>query len=138
MCESLFDDAAPAATGASVNDQSNISPNPKPRRMSISPAVRRNAPDTSREAARRIAPNIGTQLAAVLGFIESRRELGATDAEISLGVCIPIQSVNPRRGTLAGLGLIVLNGDRRLTPNGCPARVWVAKAYAPKPEGGAA
>lgn len=131
-------DATPTAIGVSVNDHSNTSPNPKPRRVCISPAVRHNAPDTSREAARRIAPNIGTQLAAVMGFIESRREVGATDAEISLGVSIPIQSVNPRRGKLAELGLIVLNGDRRLTPNGCPARVWVAKAYAPKREGGAA
>jgi hypothetical protein len=100
------------------------------------PPVRSDAPETSRVAARRIAGHATTQRENVLRFIQSRGRSGATDPEISAGCGIPIQSVNPRRGELAGLGLIVLNGDRRPSPSNRPARVWVAVEFAPKWEGG--
>ena len=128
-------DAAPAATGAGVNVP-NSSTNSTQTRLPLAPSVRRNAPDTSREAARRIAGFAPTQRAAVLRFVESQLSYGATDSEIATGVGITIQSVNPRRGELATLGLIVLNGKKRPTPSNRPARVWVALAFAPAPEAG--
>lgn len=126
-------DAAPGGAGAGVNG-----PNTSPEFMHapMMPPVRRDAPSTSREAARRIAGHSGKQRSAVLAFIRGRGTFGATDAEIVTGVGIPIQSVNPRRGELAQLGAIVLNGQYRLTPSGRRARVWVAREYAlPATEG---
>lgn len=128
-------DATPSGNGASVNGP-NASPDPT--HLPLMPPVRNDAPETSRIAARRIVGHAGTQRANVLRFIEGCGRLGATDPEIAAGCGIPIQSVNPRRGELAGLGLIVLNGDRRPTPSNRPARVWVLSEFAPKPEGGAA
>lgn len=129
-------DATPLAGGAGVNGlNSHSDSNAAGRRMT--PALRHDAPDTSREAARRIAGHMSKQRAAVLAFITSQLEHGATDSEIAERVGIPIQSVNPRRGELAVTGAIVLNGKRRLTPSGCPARVWVVPAFIPKVEGGA-
>ena len=124
-------DAAPLAGGAGVN-KPDTSPKSKPKHPRPSPALRRNAPDTSREAARRIAGHTGTQRAAVLAFIASCGTAGATDPEIAAGVGIPIQSVNPRRGELEDRGVIMLNGERRPSPSGHPCRVWVAVEHAPK------
>lgn len=139
MIATLFDpvppdpgnDATPAATEAGVNDPKRAA-HDKPVRVRPSPALRRDAPSTSREAADRIRGCVGAQQAKVLGFIVSRGVFGATDSEIAAGVGIPIQSVNPRRGELADIGAIVLNGQRRPTPSNRPARVWVAREYAPE------
>jgi len=128
-------DAAPSGNGASANGP-NSRPDSTFAWLHLTPPVRRDAPETSREAARRIAGHSGKQRAAVLAFVRGRGAFGAIDAEIATGVCIPIQSVTPRRGELAGLGAIVLNGQHRLTPSGCRARVWVVKEHAPKPTEG--
>ena len=132
-------DAAPSGNGASAKGQSTSGESKRGGPCS-SPAVRRGAPDTSIAAARRIAGHVGKQQAAVLAFIRGRGVIGATDAEVSVGVGIPIQSVNPRRGELARDGEIFLNGEKRLTPSGRKARVWVAAgsvAGAMPAEGGA-
>ncbi len=92
----------------------------------LMPAVRRNAPHTSREAARRAVPFFNAQRAKVLAFVIEQGEHGATDAEIASGARVVIQSVNPRRGELAKLGYIALRGDTRPSPSARPARVWIA------------
>jgi hypothetical protein len=127
-------DAAPLAGGAGVNGP-NTSPDSRFARLPLMPPVRNDAPETSRVAAGRIAGHATTQRENVLNFIRGRGRDGATDPEIAAGCAIPIQSVNPRRGELAKLGLIVLSGDRRPTPSNCPARVWVAVEFAPPAEG---
>lgn len=94
--------------------------------LPLMPAVRRNAPDTSRRAARRAQAFFNPQRAKVLAFIAGQGEHGATDPEIAAGARVVIQSVNPRRGELARQGYITLRGDTRPSPSGCAARVWVA------------
>ncbi|MFA6045978.1 MAG: hypothetical protein WC718_13430 [Phycisphaerales bacterium] len=123
-------DAAPLAGGAGVNGQ-NTPAHSTFARLLLVPPTRRNAPETSREAARRIVGHAPTQRAAVLAFIVGCGEHGATDPEIAAGVGIPIQSVNPRRGELAADVKIVLSGRYRLTPSKRRARVWVAAQFAP-------
>lgn len=123
-------DAAPSVNGASAN-RLNTSPDSTFARLPLVPPTRRDAPDTSREAARRIVGHAPTQRAAVLAFIIGCGEHGATDPEIAAGVGIPIQSVNPRRGELAADVKIVLSGRYRLTPSKRRARVWVAAQFAP-------
>lgn len=131
----LFDEGA-APLGSNGRTE-NHAPDSMFARLRLTPPVRRNAPQTSRIAADRIAGHAPKQRAAVLAFIESRGRAGATDAEIATGLRMVIQSVNPRRGELATLGEIALNGQRRPTPSNRPARVWVARAFAPKPGEGA-
>ena len=93
--------------------------------LPLMPAVRRNAPDTSRQAARRAQGFFNPQRAKVLAFIAGQGEHGATDPEIAAGARVVIQSVNPRRGELAKLGYITRRGNTRPSPSGCAARVWV-------------
>ena len=140
-------DAAPnlGRGGADVDGDWNA---PKYSGRPCSPAVRHDAPETSRVAAQRISGHAPKQRADVLAFILSMGTRGATDAEVAAGLKIPIQSVNPRRGELAELGFIALNGERRPSPSGCPCRVWIASTFAtiapvkpgdaPRPEGGSA
>ncbi|HLP84598.1 MAG TPA: hypothetical protein VK157_09640 [Phycisphaerales bacterium] len=94
--------------------------------LPLMPAVRRNAPDTSRQAARRTQGFFNPQRAKVLAFVAAQGEHGATDPEIAAGARVVIQSVNPRRGELAKLRYIALRGDTRPSPSGCAARVWIA------------
>jgi hypothetical protein len=94
--------------------------------LPLMPAVRCNAPDTSRRAARRAQGFFNPQRAKVLAFIAGQGDHGATDPEIAAGARVVIQSVNPRRGELAKLKYIALRGDTRPSPSGCTARVWIA------------
>lgn len=126
------DDAAPLAGGAGANGP-NTSPDGTLARIKISPACRHDAPDTSKAAADAIAGYSGNQRERVYAFIVSRGTHGATDAEVADGCGIVIQSANPRRRELARLGLIVRNGDRRRTPSGRLADVWIAATHATKP-----
>jgi hypothetical protein len=104
----------------------------------VAPALRRNACDTSREAARSMERHASTQRLRVLAYIRSRGPDGATDAEICSALGLNSSSVNPRRGELADLGLIVLSGTYRLTPSKRRARVWLAVECAQAAIGGGA
>lgn len=127
-------DAAPAATGAGVNGP-NTSPDSTFARLPLTPPVRRDAPETSHIAAKRIARHAAKQRTEVLSVIVKAGAFGATDAEIEHATGIRAQSVSPRRGELRTLGFIVDSGKRRLTRSGRPAMVWVLSEFAPKPEG---
>lgn len=102
----------------------------------IAPALRRNACDTSREAAKSMEGHASTQRLRVLAYIRSRGSDGATDAEVCSALGLNSSSVNPRRGELAEMGLIVLSGLYRLTPSKRRARVWVAVEHAQAAIGG--
>jgi hypothetical protein len=134
MSATLFDDAAPLGGGAGVNGP-NSSPDGTLARIKIAPACRHDAPDTSRAAADSVAGYTGNQRERVYAFVLSRGTTGATDAEVADGCDILIQSANPRRRELAKLGLIVRNGERRRTPSGRWADVWIAATHATKPAG---
>lgn len=115
------DARAAIPSGSKESDAMNFS-----NYVPLMPAVRRNAPNTSRQAARRAQGFFNPQRAKVLAFIAGHGEHGATDPEIAAGARVVIQSVNPRRGELARQGYITLRGDTRPSPSGCAARVWVA------------
>ncbi len=117
-------DAAPAGTGAGVHGRGT---HPDRTRLPLLPPARRNAPaGTSSVAARRIAGHAAAQRADVLAVIVRAGAFGATDSEVECATGIRAQSVSPRRGELRALGLILDSGQRRLTPRGRPAAVWVA------------
>ena len=145
MTATLFDpgppdprnDAAPLAGGAGVNGP-NTSPDSSLSKSQAMPPVRRNAPETSRIAASRIAGHAGTLQAAVFAFLRERGAHGATDQEIQEALALPSNTQIPRRWELVRIGAVVKSGTKRKTRSKCPAIVWVLSEYAPKPEGGAA
>lgn len=77
------------------------------------PQLRHDAPDTSRAAAERVRPKVGTQRATVLNELYWTIDPGATDQQISERTGIPLNSVRPRRGELVKQGWVRDSGKRR-------------------------
>jgi len=102
------------------------------------PPVRKDAPATSRGAARRIAGHAGTLRTAVLAVLHDRGEHGATDQELQDVLGLPSNTEIPRRWELVNDAAVVASGRKRKTRSGCSATVWVLTEFAPKPEGGGA
>lgn len=119
-------DAAPLAGGACVSG-----PNTHPKSTTVSlpllPPARRNAPaGTSKAAAARIASGAARLRVRFLDYITAQGDHGATDAETQAALGMLTQTQTPRRRELVQLGLVRDSGQRRPTPSGCPAAVWVA------------
>lgn len=102
----------------------------------ISPALRRNACDTSREAAKSMEGHAPTQRLRVLAYIQSRGPDGATRDETCKALGLGTSSVNPRWIELAELGWIVRLSKTRPTQSGRKAEVWVAIEHAQAAIGG--
>lgn len=133
----LFPDegAAPLGSNGRTKDIRRDDTGSQPKReepqrgtsLRLTPPAHHNAPPgTSNAAARQIAGHSAQQRAEVLAVIVRAGAFGATDAEVEQATGIRAQSVSPRRGELRKLGLIVDSGQRRPTPRGRPAAVWVA------------
>ena len=84
--------------------------------------ARRDHPETSHEAAEKIAEPAGTLRARVLSFIEYWG--GATDEEIQLGLKMNPSTERPRRVELVERGLVEDSGETRPTRSGRKATVW--------------
>ena len=68
----------------------------------------------------------------VLNLIRECGSVGATDDEIDAVLGLGLNSVRPRRTSLAQAGLIVRNGEARRTRRGRGAAVWVAVEWLPR------
>jgi hypothetical protein len=101
----------------------------------IGPKSRRNAPATSKAAARSVAGGFGLRAERVFACIMQSGPAGMTDHEISQATGILLQSLPSLRGGLAAIGRIVLNGAERPTPSGRNARVWVVAGHCGGQEG---
>ena len=92
-------------------------------------AVRRDAGDTSREAAEKAKPNAGKQREEIFWAIQAAANYkfkGCTADEISELLKLPAQSVSARINGLHKDGYIKDSGERRKTRYGRNAIVWVA------------
>jgi len=99
----------------------------------------KGAAETGREAAEAIAPKLGRLQSMVLAAVKSRGPYGLTPEELADVRDIGRVSVQPRFSELKAKGLIVDSGRRRQNPSSRKrAVVWVAKEFAPAPEGGGA
>jgi predicted transcriptional regulator len=74
-----------------------------------------------------IAPTAGTLRAEVLAYIEGRAAMGACAFEVEAALGLSGNTVRPRLRELEDAGHIVKSQERRATPSGRDARVWVAK-----------
>lgn len=81
-------------------------------------------------AAAAVLPRTGTQRARVLAEIKRSGRGGLTDEEIGARLDLGGNSVRPRRLKLVESGLVVDSGDRRPTPGGGPAIIWVTPDHA--------
>jgi len=86
--------------------------------------VRRDAPDTSRAAAARIAPKTGTKRRLVLDAITTSPD-GLTDEEMQRLIPMSANTQRPRRVELVEGGFIKDSGRRRRTSSQDLAIVWV-------------
>lgn len=91
--------------------------------------VRRDARDTSRNAAIRAYPRSGTQRERVLNLLKNSTS-GLTDDEISYSLDLSPNAARPRRVELVAGGWVRDSGTRRPSTAGSPAVVWV---YCPEP-----
>ena len=85
-----------------------------------------NGTDTSRAAAERITPVAITQAVQVFQFIAQCGVEGATDHEIQAALGLTGDSERPRRWSLERAGMIRDSGQRRKSPKGRDAIVWIA------------
>lgn len=89
-----------------------------------SSAARNTDPETAHEAAAANPEKRSIQRTAVLRFLESCGERGATDYETSLALNILRTSAGKRRLELCELGKVAPLGMRRPTDTGSSALVW--------------
>jgi len=82
---------------------------------------------TSCEAAAAIAPVAGNLRRLVLEFIAGQGDQGATDHEVAAGLGMLSDTARARRCELVDAGYLVASGQRRRTPSGRSATVWVAR-----------
>src|SRR3990167_5325228 len=80
--------------------------------------------DTERAAARKVAPRTGTLRAKIVEALQQAPE-GLTAYELWDAIGGLQYSVFPRVPELVRAGLVVDSGERRATPSGSAAIVWV-------------
>ena len=120
-------DAAPAATGASVGKRET---SPDSKRTIPAPAHHAAPRGTSEVAAQRIAKAAPNLRDAVLALLRERGERGATDQEMQAELGLTSNTQIPRRWELVRLGLVRDSGQRRPTASGRSATVWVVASIA--------
>ncbi len=81
--------------------------------------------NTRSQAMEKIGPKVGQLRGEVLAFITDRKTLGATDHEISAELNLLQDTARARRHELLDDGLVVDSGQRRSTPSGRSAAVWI-------------
>jgi hypothetical protein len=91
----------------------------------LKPRARHTDPDTSHGAAVQATPRAGTNRRLALTMLRAHPE-GLTDFELATLTGIPQTSIGVRRGELRNAGLVQPTTERRKTPNGGLAIVWMA------------
>ena len=88
--------------------------------------VRRDARQTSRDAAARALPGAETQAGRVLRCIVGAGVDGITDEQVSERLGLPLNTVRPRRLELVERELVLDSGDTTSTATGAQAILWLA------------
>lgn len=109
-------------------DESDEQPDARPPEASRSRVygVPHSGSQTSRNAAERIAPVATAQAARVFHAIAAAGADGRTDHELQQLLGMTGDSERPRRWSLQRAGLIRDSGQRRKSPAGRAAIVWIA------------
>ena len=89
-----------------------------------------DGPGSEQEASALITPRAGTLRERALVAIHGAGEDGLTDHELARKTGVYLYSIAPRRSELVKLGWVEDSGERRLTPGGVHAVVWVLSGRA--------
>ena len=108
------------------SDESQVPDRPPDSGRSRPVGLPHSGTDTSREAAERMVPGASVQAARVFQFISKCGREGATDHEVQTELGMTGDSERPRRWSLQRAGLIRDSGQRRKSPAGRQAIVWIA------------
>ena len=95
------------------------------------PGSRRNAPDTSRQAADAVAPFASSIRARVLAVISDSGPSGSIGDDVAEHLDLLVYQVRARISELRAAGLIADSERRRIGVSGRSGVVWVLKAYGP-------
>ena len=112
-------------------ERESAPPTPARREHEPAPPARHDAPSTSHDAARAIAPRTPRMREYVLNHIRRCGAWGATDFEGGEALGLRSQSYTPRRRELFKAGAVVDSGRRRRTASGRFAVVWLHRDFAP-------
>lgn len=96
----------------------------KTRKPEPSPAVRSDAPKTSRDAAKRAGASSKANRVRILGLMKTRGQLGLTCYEAQEALGIKPQSASARFTELKKNGYIQATGEARPTDTGSNAAAW--------------
>jgi hypothetical protein len=116
-----------SAEGGTLFDPDfGLKPHQRTRLISLSGKVRRDHPDTSKQAARLIAPKSGSDRERVLQTVLATwySEHGRTDEELQDILGMDPSTERPRRVELVEGGWLEDSGKRRPTRSGRQAIVW--------------
>ncbi len=98
------------------------------------PHTARTAPDTSRVAARRIAPRLPAIREQVLAYALAAGPTGFTDEQIINRLeHVPVNSLRPRRCELADENRLIDSGRREKNGAGNDCVVWLHRDFAADP-----
>jgi hypothetical protein len=89
--------------------------------------------ETSKDAAKKIAPRAHTLRREVLELVHARGGRGATAYEVADALKRPVSSIVARFYELRKMGLLIKNNEARLTPNGGRSRVHIAEGWGDEP-----
>jgi len=106
-------------------DESQVPDRPPDSGPSRPVGLPHSGTDTSRAAAERMVPGATAQAARVFQFLSKCGKEGATDHEVQAELAMTGDSERPRRWSLQKAGLIRDSGQRRKSPAGRQAIVWV-------------
>ena len=109
-----------------MTDQLDLFPTPAPPSKGARRLARRTDPETSKQAAREIAPDLGTLQLWVLGLVRKFPGRTVNELCIAAGVADP-RRINRRLSELDKLGAVVRDTPRKCSESGRSCAVWRAK-----------
>jgi hypothetical protein len=102
----------------------------KSTQLALSLAPFQKHSDTSRDAAAKILPAVGTLRRKVLEALQAVGSQGMTDEELQSRLNLTGSTQRPRRIELVAAGLVIDSGQRRPAESGRSAVVWVSASPA--------
>lgn len=105
-------------------EQKLFDPDATPTPADLKRMFRKNNPETSKQAAKKVLAKVGTQKYVVLQAFKERFPQGFTDEELIDYCDLRLDNARKRRVDLYNDGIVENSGKTRLTSSGCQAIVW--------------
>jgi hypothetical protein len=107
-----------------ISEQTLFDPDSTPTPAQLKRMFRKNNPETSKQAAKKVLAKVGTQKYVVLQAFKERYPEGFTDEELIDYCDLRLDNARKRRVDLYNDGLVEKTSRTRTTTSGCEAIVW--------------